>query len=260
MNRPLVVLAVIICLGILFVNFSVLNFLSAFFIAAIFLISSLTLRDNNESKLLTIFSLFFASMALFYSGVQPSKCNVTNFISFKKENCLVLGVIKSQPERKGNLKEFIFSAKEIDFGNLRHTCCGNILVKIDSPDDYYPGETLILSGSLHKPYLKIKNTSKNYQNYLISRDIYAFMEVPSGFEVTRVSNNSSFGRNFPFWLKIRSQALIYRYLDGAEAAVLEAMVLGEKNNLPKKLVTSMILSGTIHILAGQYTAVSNLAS
>lgn len=49
-------------------------------------------------------------------------------------------------------------------------------------------------------------------------------------------------------LKQRTAGIIYKYLDGAPAGILEAMILGDKDNVPQPLLRSMVYSGTIHIL------------
>ena len=248
MNRPFVILASAACLGIIFGKYTIWDFSAAYLLAVIFLLASLILSFRRESGILIILSIFFSSTVLFLNSIQPAKCDIVNFIPPKNQRCLVSGLVAGQPHRRGEYCEFIFKAQEIDSASLRHSCCGNILVKVRSAADFSPGQALLLAGRLHKPYLKFKNKTQNYQKYLRSRDIYTFMDIDSDIEVSRLANRSIFKNNFSYRFKLNAQTLINRYLEGLSAEVLEAMVLGDKENLSKKLVNSMVLSGTVHIL------------
>jgi len=248
MNKPLVILAGIILSGIVFAKYMTMDFLTCYLLSAIFLLASVVLFSRNESVILILFSLFFVSGALFANSNLSAKCDIVNFISGNNQRCLVLGQVISHPRKIHDYSEFIFKAREIDFASLRHNCCGNILVKVKSIRYFYPGQNLILAGSLRKPYLKFNGSSNNYLKYLKSRDIFSFMEVGSDSEAVKLDNKNVFKNGFFYWIKIYFQSLINSNSKGPQAAVLEAMVLGGKENLPKKLIDSMILTGTIHIL------------
>jgi competence protein ComEC len=55
-------------------------------------------------------------------------------------------------------------------------------------------------------------------------------------------------RRLAFWLKDKMENIIFKRVSPLAASVLDAMILGEKRNIPALIYNSMIKSGTVHIL------------
>ena len=240
-------MSVIAGLGIVFSRYTVLGFSALVLLSVVFLVSSIILSRRRESGLIIAFALFFTFAALHLNSLRQASCDIVNFIFGKNESLLVSGTVISNRGIKSGYLEFILKAREIDAHNLRNSCCGNILVKVKSTAAFSPGENLILSGNLHRAYTK-PGGRFDYRKYLYSKNIYSLMDVHSDLGVIRLKNNQISLAGISFWMKNRSRKMINQYLKGYQAAVLEAMVLGEKESLPRKLINSMVLSGTVHIL------------
>jgi len=53
--------------------------------------------------------------------------------------------------------------------------------------------------------------------------------------------------------------IIFKYVSPLPGSILDAMILGERKGIPALIYNSMVKSGTVHILAGQYTKLSAFA-
>jgi len=154
--------------------------------------------------------------------------------------------VDTQPLFQNNRTSFIFNAQEIQFGNLKYKTCGNILVRIKDKRNLDYGERLILSGALYRPFGFNGPQRQNYRDYLYNQGIFSVMSVKVA---VRLNENKGFiFRGLAFWLRQRIEAMISQHLTPASASILDAMVLGEKRNIPPLIYNSMIKSGTVHIL------------
>ena len=61
------------------------------------------------------------------------------------------------------------------------------------------------------------------------------------------------------WLKEGTERILFGYLSPVPAAVMDAMVLGEKRGIPRIITDSMMKTGTIHILPRLYTKMPPVA-
>ena len=237
MKRPLVILTSIFCLGvfiseiasffILFVSaLALVNIIICliFFkskLAGIFillLIFSLGLAHSSTSR---IFPRSHISRIGFYNGAEPYK---------------VQGFICNQPQIKYGRTTFLFRAKEIEFNRFKQNACGDILVYVQGALDLCYGQDLVLRGSLSRPYFNRRNA-------------YVLMRVKSAQDVIRLNKNSGFAfKRFALWLKSEIEKIIFRHTSVLTAGVIDAMLLGEKRNIPPLLYQSMMQTGTVHIL------------
>jgi competence protein ComEC len=89
----------------------------------------------------------------------------------------------------------------------------------------------------------------NYANYLFNQGIYFTLYIKNDLDIVRLNKNKVWTINkFPVFLKKKIEARIRRNLSGLSAYVVEAMILGEKDNLPASLYNLMVKCGTVHIL------------
>lgn len=261
MKRPLVIFALLLCLGIFIVPHIKLPFLLVYISALIFLLLGfLSLKKGLRFDLFLCCLVFFFATALCKNAQILPRCHISRFVSYKNNYLYTIkGVIDNQPLFKNNRISFIFKTNEIQSDNLRYNTCGNILVyvrcKKDLPgalaqiQDLHYAEELILSGNLYRPFRFGSSNRQSYRDYLYNQAIFSVMNVRMASSVVRLKQNKGLMlKQLAFWLKDRMEDIIFKRVSFVPASILDAMILGEKRNIPVLINNSMMKSGTVHIL------------
>jgi predicted membrane metal-binding protein len=272
MKRPLAIFALIFCLGVFVAPHIKVTFLLVYIFALIFLIPGfLSLKKGFRFDIFLCCFIFFFAAALWKNAQILPRCHISRYVSYKNNYLYTIkGVIDNQPLCKNNRISFIFKAKEIQFNNLKYNTCGNILVyvrcKKDLPrtlaqlQDLHYGEELILSGNLYRPFKFSSPNRQSYRDYLYNQAIFSVMNVRMAGSIVRLKQNRGLIlKQLALWLKEGMEDIIFKRVSFVPASILDAMILGEKRNIPVLINNSMMKSGTVHILARQYTKISALA-
>ncbi|MCX5704853.1 MAG: ComEC/Rec2 family competence protein [Candidatus Omnitrophica bacterium] len=247
MLRPLVWVTVSLCIGIILANSIVMNFWIILSIAVMFLVFCIFFIGKvlvSTVILLVIFALSGA-LILINSQVLPQS-HVSNFVYYKSEKFYsVKGNIVSVPEKSGEETVFIFNIRELHFGKLSYRSSGKIKVQVARGSGLYYGQGLILKGYMYP----VPSFQQQKKNYLLQQGIYCIMRVESQDLAVSFQKTRGFSlKGFAFWLKSKMQKIISFYVPKLPASVLEAMVLGEKKDIPRIIYDSMVKAGTVHIL------------
>lgn len=240
MKRPLAVIVIIFCLGIVVSGFLTVDFRIIFLIAVIFSAACILLF-NKEG-----WAGFSVGLIIFLCGIVISKndhfqagCRIDKFLFPNPIQCMVKGIIDDDPQKNGDSYEFVFKTEAIQVNGENKHCCGNIFVRVKSTSNFHCGDELILCGKLRRCFSR----------YLSRQKICAVMSVDAARGIVRLNiNKGNKLKIISYWLKDKSAKIIHRYLQGVPAEVMEAMVLGEKKGIPQPVNLAMMKSGTIHIL------------
>lgn len=261
MRNPLVILALVFCLGIIVAGEFKIPFLLIYFLAGIFLILSFfAFRKGLRFEILLIVLFFLLGIgALKNSQILP-KCHISKYAYYKNNRLYTLkGFIVSEPVFKINKTSFLFRAQELSFDNFKTKTCGDTLTHIKARRDLHYDDCLILSGSLYRPFKTVNLSPGSYRDYLASQGIHSVLNVSMPSRIIKLNYcKGSIVKKFAIWLKKRMEGIIFKYLSPVAASIVDAMILGEKKNIPPLLYNSMVKSGTVHILARQYTKISAL--
>ncbi|MFH1127990.1 MAG: ComEC/Rec2 family competence protein [Candidatus Omnitrophota bacterium] len=247
----LTVFTFIFCLGIAVAAKFKVNFAFFYFAAVIFLIFSFRLIKRKLIFDIFLISLVFSLGLLFFTNTEIlPKNHISQFPSYKStQPYLIKGSVKSEPVIRNKKSSFIFKTEEIQFDDFRYTCCGDILVNLVGKNNFLYGDELILKGTLGAPSNFKSQAQANYRDYLHRQGIYAVLAVKTDFYALKLNKNRGFGlKIFALRLKEKIEQIIFRYLPTVPAGILDAMVLGEKRNIPPLINISMMQSGTVHIL------------
>lgn len=251
MRRSLVLFTTVFCCGIITASFLKISFWIVYSPTVISLILSILLVKKKLFLNFSICGVIFllGVILLKNSKVQP-ECNIANYILYKSNSVyIVKGIIDNNPVVRNNRITFVFKTRELQFNNLRHNCCGDILVYAMGIKNLHYGQELIVYGNLYRPFRIVSSGGRSYRDYLYSQGIRAIMNVRALIQIATPGKYSSLNiKRITFWLKNSFQNVIYKYLTGIPAGVVDAMVLGDKRNIPQSINNSMIKSGTIHIL------------
>ena len=276
MKRPLVCLALVFSFGIIVADKIKVSSYLPYSLLAIFLILAFlsfkkiafgddflrfsvvrkvfyTFLHHKKRMLFDIFLFFlvFTLGAVLLKNTQNlPRCHIYNFVHYKNEQpYLIKGYINSQPIVKNNRNSFIFKTQAIQAESLNYSCCGNILVYLKGKKELHYGEELILRGNLYRPFNSRDSRRQSYRDYLYNQAILFIMNVKSAADVIRLNKNRGFMiKRFALWLKHKMEERIFRHTSSLSAAILDAMILGERRNIPSFVNNTMMKSGTVHIL------------
>ena len=227
------------CCGITFAYFFRMPFWLIISCAFTLLITCLISLKKDLTFKILLPCLIFTLGALFFKNtyILP-KSHISRFILYKNDTVFtVKGFINSQPQLKDGRLLFLFRTQELEFYSAHYKCSGDILVHLKGAGDLAYGEAFVLRGSLHRPF-KLYNDS-----------ISAIMRVNSSSCAVSLGKNCAHPLiRLAYFLRNRVEAIIQQRLSRLAAGILEAMVLGEKSDIPPVIYDSMSKTGTVHIL------------
>ena len=251
MKRPLIAFAFTFSLGIFIASKIKISLLSLYSLLVIFLIFSfLSFKKRLVFDIFVSCLVFTLGAALLTNSQTLPQCHISKFIFYKTEEpYIVKGFIDSKPILKNNKLSFIFRTQALQLGNLNHTCKGNILVYLKAKENLYYGEELILRGNIYRPFKGKDVRRQSYRDYLYNQDIWFIMNLKTKADVVKLNKNRGLIlKRFALWLNIKMEDIIFKHVSRLPASILDAMILGERRNIPAFINNSMIKSGTVHIL------------
>ena len=251
MKRPLVSLTIVFCSGIFLANWIKLPLALIYGLTITSLVFSLLFFKQRLTFYLLLFSsVFLLGVVCLKNSQFLAPCHISKITAYRNNQiCTVKGIVINEPEFRNHKTIFILKSQEILFTHLKHNCSGNILVQVRGIKDFHYLDELILSGTFYRCTIFGKSKWKSYGNYLYNQGIAAIMQVRSAAWVIKPNkHNSRSIKGFSFWLKARAEEIIFKYVSPMAASILDAMILGERKNIPTGVNNAMIKSGTVHIL------------
>lgn len=127
---------------------------------------------------------------------------------------------------------------------------GRVLVNLFQDQSLNFGDDIVLSGKLHRPFEFSKGKNFSYRDYLKRQGIFYVLSVKKNSPIEILQKNQS-----PWILRglyqcrHKASALINKNLNSSEAALIQAMILGERLNISPEIKDIFAKTGTTHILA-----------
>lgn len=251
LKRPLLILTLAFALGILTASQTGFSFGPLFLFTLIFLFFSIRSIQEGLSFYIYLFLFSFAlgSVCLVNSKALP-RCHIYNYVSGDNEkNYCLKGHIINEPDNSGPRTSFLLAAQELHAPGLSLKCCGKVLVYLKGARDLDYGQEVLVTGKLRPPFSFIHSPSSSYRNYLSNQAIFLVLRVASREGLIKLKRNRGFVlKRWALKLKAGIEEAILKHLPMPAAAVLEAMVLGERRRLPDFISRAMIKTGTVHLL------------
>lgn len=250
MRRPLVILCLFFCLGIIFAAWSELSLLAfGLFYAACLVCSLMFIRNDLGFVVFIALASFFLGASLLKNSQDLPDCHISRYLLSPSRPVSLKGWVDSDPLASTNKTSFIFKAEGLILEGNQKRVCGEVLTGVFGNRNFRYGQTLILTGTLYRPFNFALSPTLNYRDYLKRRGIYAMLAVKKNSEIQDLGvNRGSIVMSFSFWLKHEMEAIIDKNLSPIPASILNAMLLGERKAVPRLINDDMIKSGTVHIL------------
>lgn len=249
MRHLLVYLCVSFCLGIFSAAFSSVSFVTLAALALLFLSASAVFRNKKIFfAILILCAAFFLGAALLKNVDTLPKNHIAKLIPFKKDPVSLVGLVVSDPNRQERNTSFILKAEELKYGNITKPIYGKVLVKVYRQGEFAYGERIIFTGKVYRPFSFSKDF--DYRRYLKYQGIYSILSInKTGTWELLEENAGNPLIAFSFSIKHKIRNVFERNLSEFSAGVLNAFILGDRQNLPRYLINMMANLGVVHIIA-----------
>lgn len=244
MMRPLVALSIFFCAGVAAAEQQPIPF-SWLALVLFFLCPPLAVaRNRNTPFFLCVFIFTFLLGAAYLQNARieaPRHLTRMNLDCYDSP-CLLKGTIRTHPQEDSCRVRFIFEPCQVQCNGSNRSCCGKVLLVAAPGQGFSYGEELIVKA-------RLRRLSGTYGDYLQRQGVGYVIKTAHASAVFKTGANKS--TLFERWaVNFRHQAKCF--ISGATSpvagSILNAMILGEKEGVPRMLVGAMTKAGTVHIL------------
>ncbi len=249
MRYPLVGLCIAFCSGIITAASFKIPFFILYLVAFLSLMSSIIfLKQNTKFNILILGVSFLLGATILKNSQVLSNCHIVKLAPYKSDSVSLIGVIDNDPIYQGEKVSFILKAERLGLNETWQKTCGKVLVKVLKKNNFAYGDRLFLSGKLYRPFSFSR--SFDYRNYLRHQGIYLILSVKKGSMVKQLDKNAGNPlKSFSYRIKHRLREVVVKNLSPFSAGILNALILGDRQDLPRYLLDILMKLGTIHIIA-----------
>jgi len=249
MKHPLSGMCIAFCLGITAAAYLAIPFFVFYLCSLSCLIFSIVfLKRNLKFTIFILCACFFLGASLFSNSRILPEHHIAKIVPYKSDAVSIVGAVESDPVHQDAKTSFILKVEKLKINQTWLKVCGRALVRIFKKRDFAYGDRLFLEGKLYRPF----NFSRefNYRGYLRNKGIYLIFSVRKDSLIKRLDENISNPiRIFAFKIKKKMRRVIVSNLSTFSAGVLNAVILGERQNLPDYVRDVFARTGTAHIIA-----------
>jgi competence protein ComEC len=196
---------------------------------------------------LFISTIFLGGLFLSNTFILPSH-HIRNFSFHKSGPVLIKGIVISLPETKPNHSSFILSAEELTQADKVYSVTGKVLVRVFKNGTFSYGDRVLLEGSLYRPFSFSREF--NYREYLKHRGIYCILSVKKKSLVKQLARDTANPlKSLILRLRLRMKEVIRKNLSFFSSSILNAIILGDRQDLSFYVRDTLLKSGTVHIIA-----------
>ena len=236
---------------------------AAVLMAAIIAVSLVAVFYRRGSRILNFRIAFGAFLALaFLAGIlrfdaSESLTRVLTNFNDTNENIELLGSVNGEPQRLTDKQRLTFQVKEIRVPGYAAFTDEKVLVTVGLYPEFNYGDLISVEGRTQSPQ---NFEDFNYINYLAKDGIFSLVYYPKISEITRTDflnpaaisafDNVKISLFRPiFKFKNIFKDSVSRTVAEPNAALLNGILLGSRENIPQELKEAFNKTGTTHILA-----------
>jgi competence protein ComEC len=250
MRYPLAGLCIVFCLGIITAANTKIPFLIFYFLTFLSLIFSIVFLKENTKFNIFILCIAFSlgATSLTNSQILPNY-HIAKLIPYKSDSVSLIGVIDNDPIYQDKNVSFILKAEKLRINGTWQKTCGKVLVKVFKKKRFSYGDRLFLLGNLYRPFSFSKGEF-NYRDYLKHQGIYLILGIKKDNIIKQLDKDAGNPlKSFAFRIRHKMKDVIVKNLSPFSAGILNAIILGERQNLPVYVRDVLVKSGTVHIIA-----------
>jgi competence protein ComEC len=173
---------------------------------------------------------------------------------YSKESVQVEGLIVADVEKRrtfrGEKTTFVLDIKRLRTKVGWRTKSGRVLVNVFRPLRVYYGDYVVITGKLHWPFNFDSEGNFSYRDYLRHQGIRLILSVKKDAPVEILnSHQASFFKEISLKIRDCFRNVLSEHLTENESGIMQAVLLGDRTNIPKHVRELFVRTGTAHILA-----------
>ncbi len=216
-------------------------------------------RTNKKKTFLLFLLLLISGLGCFHAENQEIQKNKETTLFSKitqQEDVVITGTLHRMPAFDGEQTTLILNS---EFLRLQHKqfffpVRGLVQLRLKSPwpDQYLPGDSLVIRTSLSRPYSFANPGSFNYPQFLDQKNIRVTGRISSTANISPLQvRKDSFNTlvTLPERIRLLIRSQIDATLPPYQAALYRALLIGDRSGLSKTQLESFKAAGVFHILA-----------
>ena len=250
---PALLLAIAFSIGIICARFFPLYPVSLWIAGLILLISlffSGRFQTNVRNALLI--ALLCSCGAIHYQSVADV-LDDDHIRYFNRQKIRqVQGLISDYYYQHDGRDKYLLEVEKIFTDSLTYDASGTILVRVDKfRQRFIYGDIIRLTGSLKKALPRRNPGQFDYQSYLADHHIYFLTQVnaPGQIELLQRKQGNLFIQHLIIPIRQYLVETFNYYMNEETRAIINALILGEKQNLEAETVSAFQRVGVVHVLA-----------
>jgi competence protein ComEC len=263
-KRPLAVIAAFFISGIVLGRFlpDSVGLFHVFVVTLILITLTLilSLKREREAHVFLFLSIISLGSLLYLSSNIFPPNHISRFLGKDKLKTDIIGVIESPALTRKPYYGKISSAYLFDIEQIEdESVTGLARIRIKTERDYEYGDRLLVRGTIKRPRLPLIPTLSpegrgsryfNYREYLERQNIFALINTKEN-NVTVLSRDykSNPVLKYIYLSRERLKGQIIEKMPLEYSAFLNALLLGDRSELPECIQKSFKDSGTMHVLA-----------
>ncbi len=249
MTYPFVSICLSFCLGIFAAESFQASFLlfSSSALLCLF-VSLLLIRHFFLFRIVFLVAAFFLGAALLRNAQILPSHHIAKRIPFKEDSVFLIGVIDSDPANQQRNTSFILRAEKLKVNGVWKPTCGKVLTKVFAKGTFVYGDRFLFVGKVYRPFSFSKDF--DYRRYLARQGIYSILSIKKGSIFKRLAQEVGNPlKAFSFRIKHKIRHVIARNMSSFCAGVMNAFILGDRQDLPDYVMDVMVNLGVVHIIA-----------
>ncbi len=223
----------------------------------VFLSTILLIRTGRENA-----ANYFLSVFIFLLGVGSITFHLKNLPEYalpegEYRNALVYGTIENIELPRDRGVSFYLNADSLIAGGRKSKTSGKVLSKIYGKPyelkNFYEkssaGNYVKIKCKFFRPRDKRNPGEFDYRDYLKEKGITAQASIYKTDNISLISNRASVFKNTMFKIRESIAHEIDLIYTGERRHFIKALLLGERKDLDKSIVSNFINSGIVHVLA-----------
>ncbi len=222
----------------------------------------LSLFHHRQSRTQTFYLallLLLTGIGCLYSAPHPEPENGKKTLFAKipaEKDALLTGTLLKMPEYDGEQTKIILKSDHIRLKDEPFFTPVKGLVQLrlkDSwPEEYLPGDALVIRARLSRPYRFANPGSFNYPRYLAQKGIRIIGRISSTAHISTLQRKTEWFQSlqsFPERTRVHIREQINAVLPPPEAELYRALLIGDRSGLTQEQLESFKAAGVFHILA-----------
>jgi len=165
----------------------------------------------------------------------------------------VHGFLTQDPIRKPGRTELTAETLRVKLGDSTFSTCGKILISVyqENPISLQYGDEIVSSGKLEAPKGLRNPGGFDYRAYLARKNVCAILRTPIPPEITPTGkkHGSVLLRKIVYPARRFAIQTIEKITSGPSRSILQALLVGEKEELVPEIRDDFAKAGVIHVLA-----------